>query len=59
MMTREEVPDNSVTNGGNGGYMNNKARVNMNRDIAGKMEPKQTATGRSALNVTRKNTKIG
>jgi hypothetical protein len=59
MMSRENVPNNSATNGGNGGYMNKAARINVNRDIVGKMEPKQTATGRSALSVTKKRTKFG
>ena len=59
MMTRENVPNNSVTNGGNGAYMNKKARVDMDRDVAAGMVPKQTATGRPALNITKKRTKFG
>jgi len=54
MMTRENVPNKSITNGGNGAYMNKKARMDMYRDISARMEPKQTATGRPALNVSKK-----
>lgn len=59
MMTRENVPNKSTTNGGNGAYMNSKARLDMARDVSARMEPKQTATGRAALDVTKKRTKIG
>jgi hypothetical protein len=58
MMTKESIPNNSVTNGGNGGYMNKRARMNMYQDVAARMAPKQTATGRPALVVTKKTTKF-
>jgi len=58
MMTPETVPNYSVTNGGNGAYMNKKARVAVDRDIIGRMVPKQTSTGRDALSITKKRTKF-
>ena len=57
MMTKESIPNNSTTNGGNGGYLNKRARMDMQQDIAARMVEKQTATGRSALYITKKTTK--
>lgn len=47
MMSRENVPNNSTTNGGNGAYMNMKRRMDVNKGVNAGIKEKGTATGRS------------
>lgn len=52
MMSRENIPNYSTTNGGNGAYMNRKIMQDKKRGGHKKspnLAPKQTSTGRHAL----------
>lgn len=52
MMSRENIPNYSTTNGGNGAYMNRKIMQDKKRGGHKKspnLAPKQTSTGRHVL----------